>query len=335
MKRKELIDVISNVLPGLAAKVVVEQSDTIIFKDGEIMTYNGEISVVVAAPAGLEKVEGAVPGKELIALLKSLAADDIDVTSTKKEIRVVGPGFKAGIARHDIVLERDMDVPEEWVKLPEDFLTAVSACMFSVSSDMTRPLLTCVHATQGRVESCDNHRVTIYPIEESLDFDVLIPGRYAQHLIQYDVEEIGVTKGWLHFRDAGGLMFSCRTYIEKYPSLESIIPEGGEEATIPKGVLAVLESADIFAETDHKLDDKVTLVFDKGSLTVKTQNDSGWFEGTYKIRYRGGPATSEINPHMLKEILNQSTQVRICENMLVFLAEKFTHAIALFSHQEA
>lgn len=335
MDRQQFISLLESVSPGLARKVIVEQSDTFIFQDGQVSTYNGEICVRAPLPEDLKFLEGAIPGKELYDLLRSLPADELDIKETKKELKISGGSkkkFSAGIKRHTVEVVIDVPQPKKWEELPEKFTQAVSACLFSVSSDMTRPLLTCVHVAPDYAESCDDYRATRVPLEGGPNPNLLIPGRYAQYLVDYSVTALARSRGWLHFKTGDGVVFSCRTYEGDYPNISSVVCAEGSPVTIPqKGVLDLLLSANVFARGDHKLDDTVRLTFDSGVLYVRGQSASGWFEGSHKVRYKGDPIAAEINPHMLVDILERSSKARICPRAIVFENDQFVHAVQIYS----
>ena len=265
--RKMFLSVLESVKPGLAAKEIIEQSTSFVFKDGFVFTYND--SLAVSAPIGEEMgLEGAVKADELFRLLQKCGSDEIELYSTDTEIRVKGDKFKAGVKREsEITLPLDeLKYPEKWVKVSEDFTKAVKSCLFSVSKDMTKPKLTCIHITPEKVESSDNFRATIYPLKTGVSSDIMLPGMAARSLVNYNVTGYNTKGGWLHFTDKKtGLIFSTRTYSEDFPEIESRLDEADETFKMPKEISELLDNANIFITADFSFDAQVRLTIKDGS----------------------------------------------------------------------
>jgi len=335
MNRQLLLSTLEQVRPGLAKKEIVEQSNTFLFVDGTVTTFNDEICVQAPLPEDCADLEGAVNAQELHDLLHKVDQDEIEIKSLKKELRITGKGFKSGVRRQTVELVPQMGKPGKKKRLHKNLLDAIRACMFSVSDDASRPLLTCIHVAPDLVESCDNFRLTRFPLDTGVKKAVLIPGRYAEHLRNFPIRTLQTSEGWLHFRTRDGIVFSCRTYSEDYPDLSRLYPDKGTKVILPKkGITDLLESASVFIDAEHRLEAAVKLTFKPGKLKIRSDGASGWFEGRYKIKYKGPETTARLNPHMLREILKHSGKALLGEHAILFNTDTFSHVVSLFGEED-
>lgn len=334
VQRDELVQALALVRPGLANKEIVENSTAIMFGGGRAITYNDEIYASAPLPEGVE-LEGAVNGDKLYAILKQCKDSTITLKQNKRELVVQGKAFRSGLKRTVLDTLPDVGEPKKWVKLTEPVLEGVRLCLFSVTHDATRPLLTCVHIFPQGVESCDNFRVSRFSTKTGAKKSLLVPGRHAQHLLNYDgINAYGETEGWLHFRSSDGVVFCCRTYSEEYPDLTPLLEEQGEPVRIPSRVQEMMEAAGVFVDAEHKVDAEITMhVAD--AIKLRTEGAMGWYEGKCKVKYGGEPCQIAINPFMLSDILKMKGKLYIGENTLQFRAGDFLHQAQMQYVEEA
>jgi len=334
IERAKLLETLSKVQPGLASKEVIEQSQCFVFHDGMVSTYNDEIAV--NCPTDL-KINGAVEARQLFQLLNKSKAKEIELEVTEDELQIKTKKASAGIPLQleiNPVME-EIGKPKEWFELPKQFVDGIRFCMFSVSTDMTKPVLTCIHVKSNRVESCDNLRMTRYRMKKKIEGEILLPSTSARFLIKYPIKEYAQTKGWLHFQaEKEGAIFSCRTFEKKYPKLKKFMDVDGTVVTMPSKIEGILERAGIFSITDFKQEEHVRVIISKGRLTVHVKGDSGWYKERTKIKYKGEGVEFAVNPEFLKETLSLMRELTIGGSRLKLTGERFEHVVSLMILQD-
>jgi DNA polymerase III sliding clamp (beta) subunit (PCNA family) len=313
--------------PGLADKEIISQSASFAFHTNRIYTYNDMVAVSVPFESDLE---GAVPGESLIQLLDKMTQESITVNMTDDQFTVQAQNVSAGLRiEKEISLPVDeLEIPTEWKKLPADFTTALRFCMFSTSSDTSKPVLTCIHIENNYVESCDNYRATRYFVPEKGMANLLIPSSSANALLKYKPQKYGVTEGWVHF-EAEGVVFSCRTYAEEYPDVGRLFAVKGKKLSLPEGIGTALERASIFTSMRKAVDETATLSMGDGVLVIIGMGDGGWYKEKLKVDYHEEPIKFCVNPHFLKEAIPLTREITLGTGALVLAGDCFKHVVSL------
>lgn len=337
--RKNLVDILQAVKPGIAAKEIIEHSTSFIFHNNCIMTCNDEIYVSHPLPKELE-LEGAVQAKEFLALLNKLTDEEIDIECSQSEIKVKGKKSKAGIklSTADNVddLLSAIGTPKKWQKIPEKFLDGINFCLFSTGNDFTKPLLTCVYCNGEKMYSTDGYRITTFSLSnKKVTETMLIPSNAAAELKSFKPKEFSSTSGWIHFKTTNDVIFSCRTIEGEFPAakIDTILENSqtGQKAKLPTDLTDALDRAGIFSSTAIKNDSRIKITLDDGLLTVRGEGSIGWFEESSRIRYKGEGMEFEVSPVFLQDILSHTTEVIIGDSLLAFEGENFIHAISVLA----
>lgn len=329
IKRKSILDALRAVQPGVASKESIQQSASFVFDDGRVFSYNDEISVSVPLVTGLT---GSVPAKEFQAFISKLKVEDIDIKSEGNELLIVAGKSQAGICMEDEIklpLE-ELGMPEDWTELPKEFSNAVQACLFSTGKDQTKFMLTHVHVNGDCVESSDGYRATRYYMAEGSEScfpeNLLIPLNAAKNIVSYGVNEYSITNGWLHFRNADDIVFSCRWPDgDTYPNIDHLIDAQGTPIQLPAGLLEVMDRAVVLADGE-----RLTLFMEgNGSLIMSTEKDTGWFEEETDIDYKGNPLEFDMYPDFLSKILKIKATTTVNDKLMKFETNEFIHVVAL------
>ncbi len=333
IKRSEFLDALESVQPGLASKEIIEQSNAFIFADGEVITYNDEVTVT--CPIDLD-IEGAVQAHELIKLLQRMKDDEIEIEVTEEELKIKGKKTKAGIRlQADVLLPIDeVEIPEKWKKIPKGFIDALDFCHFNVSTDMSRMILTNIHVHGDKVQSCDNFRVTEVILgsdaKKVFKEPLLIPGSVIKYLKSYSPIEYNIIDGWIHFLNEDDVVFSTRTSEEEdYPDLSAFLEVEGDPVTMPDGIAEVLERAEIFIDNTFEQDKKIDIKITENKMVVKGTGPAGWFEETLSIEHTGDEITFSIHPRFLLQSLQLLDEMTIGEDKLKLSGKGFTHTACL------
>lgn len=326
--RQDLIDALESLSPGLAAKEVVEQSQSYLFKDDMIYTYNDEITIRVPFEIGFN---GAVKAKALRDLLTKMPDEEIDISASGNEIRIKGKRRNAGIPLvENISLPiDDIPMPKKFVKVPA-ISKAVGLALFCASKDMTRPQLTCVHVNGSVAESCDNYRGCRVELESEFPEELLIPFKVANELRNFEIKKAGFTKSWVHFK-SGDVVFSFRRVNESYPDVGPLFNKKGTKLDIPDGIADALGRAGIFSTAEFEQEQKVTVHLEGKKFTLKSRGEEGWFKETLtsKVEVKK-PTEFDIHPKYLTEVKNKGkTKAMVSDNLIKLTTPDFTYVATL------
>jgi len=331
MKKAELIKALEAVKPGLANKEMISQSTSFAFMKNRVVTYNDEISI--SYPIQDLDLTGAIKAEELYAFLSKAKTEDIEIEIDETEIRLKAGRAKAGFTLHaEITLPLDeIGGTTAWQPVPDGLLDAIKFVSFGCSTDMSRPVLTCVHVTKsGNIEGGSNARITRYqtnPLPEGIP-TFLIPASNAKQLCNYVATEMAWGKGWVHFKTKEDCVFSCRVMEELFPDISPVLKIEGIDFPFPKTISEILDRAAIFAEKEGT-DQGITVSLEKNKITFGSVSTSGWIKESANIRYKEEPVDFSINPIYLQEIVQKVGLCTLRKDKIRFKGENWEHVVAL------
>jgi DNA polymerase III sliding clamp (beta) subunit (PCNA family) len=300
INREEFLRNLESVEPGLSPREILEQSSCFIFQKGWIKTFNDEVACKIKSPL---KLEGAVQAAPLLAILRKLEEEEIEVSAADGEIVVKGKKRSAGIRMEaDIQLPvENVENPGEWNKLHSDFADAVELVSQCAGRDESTFVLTCIHLHPKWIEACNDVQSTRYRIPTGVKEAILIRSKSLQHITPLGMTEFSETDTWIHFRNPSGLVLSCRRMVEAYPSLKKLFQMEGTPFVLPKRLAEAAENAAIFS-AENPDDDEVTVTLKSGKLRVEGRGASGWYRETKKVKYDGEPLAFMAPPKLLVEL---------------------------------
>lgn len=328
--RKELLEVLACVAPGLSKAEGVEQAQCFIFMGDKVMTYNDEITVAASYKT---EFTGAVKADEFQRLLRKLKDDEVDITDEGTELLVKTKKTRAGIALEADVAAHieSFKLPgkTEYNKLPEGFTEAIKFCSFSAANDMTKPILMCIHVAGNRATSSDGIRITQYKLGGEVEEPILIQAAAAVQLCKYKPTHCCVQGGWLYFKVAKAF-FCCRTFEEEYPDVSPHLKVKGAKVTLPKGFKDLLDKANIFAAGTKDVA-RVSIKLAPGVMEVKGKGDSGWIKERAKLDYDGEEVSFMARPEFLMEAVGLLDNITVGERSLKLQAKEFIHVVAIMA----
>jgi DNA polymerase III sliding clamp (beta) subunit (PCNA family) len=329
IKRQELLKALEIVKPGLSNKETIPQATFFAFKDGKVITYNDEISI--SHPIECIDLEGAVKASEFYNLLSKIKKDEIEIVIKENELRIVSKKTKAGLTLQSEIKLPLVDKISRWNKLPTTFLKYLAFAIPTCASDMSRPILTCIHvAKEGYIEASDSFRLIKCELGEEISVaDFLLPATSAIEVKRLDPVCIAESKGWIHFLTINETVISCRTFEDNYPDASRVLEGNGKQITFPKTILDIVERASIFSKREHVLDERVEIEILKNKIVVKSKADCGWFEEEANIVYDNKPIFFCITPYLLKDILSETLECIVCENKLKFEGDNWIYVTML------
>lgn len=327
MKRKDILAILKAVKPALANKEIIEHSTSFIFKKGKVFTYNDEITISHPIPL---KIKGAVPAKELYDLLNSVDFDNIKIKQKDTEILIEGEDFKAGISLTENTSIKDIKLSDKnWSKLSNKFCQGLEFCIFSAGSDYSNLVLTHIHVANGFMESTDNYRLTRF-ISKTIKSSMLIPVSAAKELIRYKPTHYQKTKGWIHCKNADGVVFSFRSHISKYPDTSNILKMTSPvDIDFLPALKPSLATAEVLSKEEISGDKFVKVKMKGKEMTVKGVGDVGWYKASLKLKKSYGNVSFEINSKSFRDILTHLKKASLSKTKMKFLGEDFIHVVIL------
>lgn len=335
MNRKDLVEALDRVAPGLSPKESIEQSDCYVLLGDKIVTFNDEIAVSYPFDIG---IEGAVNATTLYKLLKRIKTKEIDVSVKGGELRIKGGKGKGGIRLDsEIALPiEDFKGEKEWIPCPHGFAQALRMTLYTVSREENMGVCTGVHVSETFAESTDNFRVTRKFYDE-LDMpfdDFVIPAVSAKHIMGYDLDEVYVDGTWAHFRAKDDTEISCRIYNEEYPNLQRFAEaEGGTTVELPDSFADLVSRAGVFSEMDEEVAlEKIKLTLQKNKLIVRGDAEQGHWEEEAKVEYDDDKIEFFSSPQHLVEMFALTREFTISDTLITFKkADDFVYVTAMIS----
>lgn len=334
VKREEFLGRLQSAQPGLSQREVVDQSHCFVFLPGEIVTYNDEVSCRVPFDK-YKDFEGAVQAKPLIDILAKLPEDEVELEMIDGEFLVHGTRRRSGIRmERDILMTVSaVEKPGKWKKLPEQFAEALEIVSACAASDTNQFVLTCVHFHPDYLEAMDNVQMARYTLETGIKTECVVRRDALKQVVTFGMTEVSETEAWLHFRNASGLVLSCRLYQETYIDLSKILDvEDAVPCVLPGGLAEEVDRAQIFSK--ENTDEKVKVQLRPGKIRIKGTGASGWFEAVKKLKYDGPSLEFLIAPKLLSELANKHNECQIAPKRLRVVGERYVYVSCLFETPE-
>jgi len=339
--RDSLVQILSAVSPGLARKDLLAQAQSFVFVGGEVITCNDRVAVHHPLPPELKELHGAVKADETYRILSRMEGDEVDVEMTISDEKVAGSSNALVLrtAKTKAEIKRDAEIklkfqaigtPEQWEKIPEGMLEALEFSAFCASTDLSKPLLCHLLIKGDEIAATDNHRVLLRKFKKALKNTLLLPARVVPELLAYAPVEVGVTQGWIHFRNEKGVTYSVRTIDGSYPDLHRFFVDiKGEEIVLPldlcDGINRVREAL------DRTADQPLIKVSTTGGVLMATgEGPYATVKERYKIAFQG-TLTFFVNADFLFDALKIADKYIVTDARIYLLGEKvgFRHFICL------
>jgi hypothetical protein len=327
VKRDLFLDQLEAVFPGTSPKEIIEQSSYFVFKDGQVLTFNDEVACAIPTDV---KVTGAVKASPLLALLRMLEDEHVEVGVEEGEFRVKGKRKDAGVPMDaSILLPIDaVERPEKWRKLDQEFTEAVKQVSRCAGSDASKFALTCLHLTAGFVEACDNFQVMRYEVKTGLKTDALVRKDSIVELVRFDMTEVGQTDSWVHFRSPKGLVMSFRVHLDNYPDLSPILDASGGAVAFPRGIGQAAKKAEIFSSQNADAN-RVLVEVRPDRMRITGRGTLGWYRETSALKYSGPAMKFLIHPELLADLAADHSECQMSDSRLIVEAERFRYVACL------
>lgn len=336
VNREELLNALESVTPGLSKREIVEQSSCFVFKGKRIITFNDEVACSIANPL---PITGAVAAEPLLNILRKMGEETITIVPEGGELTYKGKGGRKGGITMDaeVTLPVDtVDVPDKksWKPIGPEFTEAVGLVEKCAGNDEQEFCTTCVHIHPEWVEAYDNLQVARHTVQTKVKEPVLVRRSSIRHIFPLGMTHIAETEAWLHFRNPGGLVMSCRRFelSELDPTsmldVSTILDVDGKRAILPKGLVEATDRAEVFS-AENSDGNLVQVDLRPGKLRVTGRGVSGWFQEVKTLKYEGPSLKFLIDPKLLVEIVTKHNECQITTNRLKVDGKRFTYVTCL------
>lgn len=314
VNRELLLQQLESVAPGLSSREIIEQSSCYVFTDGKVITYNDEIACAQACDIG---INGAVRSQALLAILRKLAEDELEISEEGGEIIIAGMSKSIGVTREkEIQLPySSVEAPTKWQDLDEHFIEAIDLVQHCASNDESQFVLTCVHIAPKWVEACDNAQMMRVKINTGVKQSILVRRDSIKHVVTLGMTKFCETETWIHFKNPAGLTLSCRRFVDNYHDLTNLLEVEGKPITLPKGLGDAADKASVFA-AESADEPQVLVELRTGKLRIKGRGASGWYRETKKLKYNGPDLAFYIAPSLLIDITKKYNDALITDGRL-------------------
>lgn len=318
---------------AVSTKGLIEQSDCLIFKDGDILTYNGEVLLRVP---GIDGTTGSVSPNDLMSLVRKISDTEIEIRQESNgELVIEGKNKKAVIMSEQGTKLDLSDVPtaEKWKVLPDGVVKQLRRAAETCGIDETWGAATCVHVTKSVIEASDNFRLFRWSGKSGFSDELFLPASSVNILSKFTPTEISMNGGWSHFK-AGDVVISIRgRQLDKYPDMGKMCDVQGEEVVLPKGLSAAALRAAVTAEGEgHSA--RVTVDLRSGKGRIKSKSMRGWYRESFALEYSGPDLSFDVHPGILGEIVEFSSKVVVGKDRLLAKVEDASLIIALRARVE-
>lgn len=321
--KKKLLFELECVMPGIATKETIEQATCFVFKNNTVMTYNDEIACQQTSSLPFE---GAVKALPLISILRKLTEKEIDVSVVDENIVIKGKRKTINIIKEaGIKLPvNSIEKPEKWKVLPDIFIKAISLVGPCASKDATKFVLTCVNITKHWVEACDGFQATRYLLDMDIKKSLLIRAVSIKYILSLDMIKYSETENWFHFKNAAGLILSCRKWTEEFPDISDILKTKGTPIKFPTSIIKAIDKAQVFS-LENVDENQIDIIIDNGKLIVEGNGVSGKYRELSKIDFKRSYVAFKIEPAMLVNLIKQNNECQITEQHLVIRFSNYTY----------
>jgi len=271
-------------------------------------------------------IEGAIQGASLLALLKKLKAEEIDITQGDGEILLKSKQKKTGIRTYQKIVMpiSAIELPEmEFADLPTKFSEAAAFLPKCAAGDES--ILSAVRLSPDFMEACDKAQFARWYLPMNITDDILIEPESLSLIAQSEMERISVGQSWIHFRN-DELSISCHRLAGKYPDLEELTKVTGEEITFPREILESIRTAEVFTK-DRLGADKILIELKAGKARVTGEGARGWHKEIKKVEYSGPDIAFRASADVLQTLISKrnscevsADRLKIEEDHLIFVS---------------
>lgn len=284
VNRKRLLKQLKAVQPGIAKREFVVQSSCFVFRDGKVMSFNGQAAY--SSPCNL-RIECAVSAKRLLGILKTIRDEELSIRVSDEELTIIGAESETSIKIDtEIHLPIDnVEIPKRWRSLPDDFDEALRVTVPCAARNDNNHKLNCVHFTPNRLEACDNFQLARYRITTGMKGSRLVNAKCLKQVMRSKMTHFSTTRKWYHFRNSDRLIISVWCWTEAYENLDDILDCSGTAVSLPDSLEDVIER--LMKSAPRNGGGLLRLRSSRGRLLLSVDGPGGLHEEKIGVKYTG------------------------------------------------
>ncbi len=304
MKRKDLLETLNLLKPGLGKDDLVPIFGCYCFDDEVAMAYNDNLAMIAPCDTGLT---AAIAGEVLLGLLDNSKADTavFEVDGDEIALKMGKSRIKLPcLDRKEFIFEEPSHEPEEWdtvIPLEQVFLHGLECCLVTASTDQAMPAL--MGVTLSDIDatytlfSCDGDALSEFPIPTPADYEELkrsytMPLAFCQVVLRIAEKtkcyegDIGINDEWACVNFSNEYSVYGRIIVQEkpidYPKLiDDSIGDDPSYVEIPSGLAGGLSRAVIMADKDTH---KTRLTIEGGKIRLYTESSAGLIRDSFKLK---------------------------------------------------
>jgi len=323
--------------PALTSNHVVASAGVVIFEEGMIKAYDGEVAIHLPLE-GME-IDCNIPSDALIPLVDKFNGVEVEMEYKKRTLHLKCGRSKVKLTS---VKVEGLDITDKiyskravWETLPDDFLEALSMCAISASENISHGILCSIKIRGDTMISSDLHRLTHYTMEGEVPWKgtIYLPSFKIEDIIAFKPEEIFIDgESMFHFKTGGGDVISISTIAKgTFPQTVEILKvEGGQLILPQEELMMAIERIEILASTlsiNQSNWHRLHIEIGDGRLKCSGESKKGEIEEEMRISDKKAKLDFWINSAFLKRILPVCDLVVNGEKKILFKGEKFKHVI--------
>lgn len=335
-KKEEILTKLNSIKAGLSNKDIMQFGKSFIFSGTEVISFNDQISIGIEMKTDFTCM---VPADELLKVIAKTKKDDIEITFNEGVLDIKSGKLSSQLKCSqenlaEFLLQLRPESKMKWNVLPKDFFDAVLMTVFSASSDMTKPYLTCLNIKKDRIISSDNLRVSQFIFKEEMKHEFLLPALAAKELVKFkDITQYHLLDSWIYFKNDSGIIFCSRILDNEFPDVSSFFEIAGHKFIFPDEASSAIGTASVFADGDFDFDKKIKVNITDKKMTCKGEQETGWISEEIDIDVEQN-FSFIINPFFFAEVLKHTQRAKIIDNVILFYSKNFQHLIMLFSDEK-
>lgn len=335
--REKVLRALEQAFISVTSEAILEQSNTFVFIDGSLITFDGEVLSRQDSPFGKE-IEGSVMAGDLLKVIQRFPDETLSFEGSEEELIIKGRRRSAGIKMMNEVLlpYQDVPIPKKFRKIPEGLREILIQASQVCGKDETAPKTTHIHIAEDRVEATDSYRVFRAEIETGIKNPILIHAINIAKGCKNKMKGICSTSdGWIHFLTEDEMEISIICSAEEYypkKLINDLLKVSGEKVILPENLPEILSRAEVMDTPTLSIggwDSQVTISIEENKIKVTSQKDEGWFQESKVVKYSGPKMRFSIHPLFLRDLCKRTREAIISDRQIKVEFENIHFTAAL------
>lgn len=343
LDRKLLLERLELVAPALSENDLIPALTHFWFQDDRVMAFNDHIAISTPLKTGLV---GAIPGKLLLELLKASRAKDVEfkVDGDNVLVKAAGSRLNLGLLPSDAFVF-DMPAPKSKALFPIEtkaFLSAVSACMRSTTSDTSVPDYLGVTLIPDDkytdIFSTNNYTLThaSVPSKSGLKERVILSADFCRQLLALKPEgplRLEIQNDYALAQVDGthvfGQLIATSRPLNFHHMLDHHLQNNSEKkfVSIPTKLALILARATIV--TDSKVDQTSTLItVQDGIMRFDSKSARGEVKDSMQIEKQHPNVSVKLQAKFLKTGIEYFDRLLITDRCAIMQKDNLTYLVS-------